>query len=321
MENFRGYFGCQVLFPSTVFNFIGGEEINPITITEGIMRTQNVLAILLLMAITVGFNSGIAQAELLKICVTMDQQGMEGQYSPLVTYLATKGIDVKFIPARNYQKAALMFAEAKVDGIFSGSGIAGIMIMKKIATPVLRPLAADGTSTYWAFILGPKGSKKFSGEANYFSGKKVSLCALASAGEIYFHAIGGDKVGATVVQTPSHGTAIYALANGRVDFAIVKNRVWNELQSKYPDLEVVGVDTGENPNETFLISKIAKPAFAKKVTTALLGLLEDSSAEARNVKSKMGILGYIKTTEDDFAHTLSLLEKSGVTPSFNFEFR
>lgn len=284
------------------------------------MRAKNILIILSAMIMTSGFICGIAQADLLKIVVTQDQQGVENSNAPLVSYLNTKGLHVEFIPAKDYPSAALMLAEAKVDAIFSSSGIAGIMIIKKIAFPVVRPLATDGTSTYWAVTLAPKGSDRFMGDANYFRGKKVALCSLASAGEIYFYSIGGDAINSKIIKTPSHGTAIHALANGKVDVAIVKNRVWNSMKTEYPNLEIVNVDSGENPNGTLLISKIANPDLATKVTAALLALTEDSSVQGRKVKSKMDILGYIKTTENDFEHTLNLLTKAGVTPAFNFEF-
>jgi ABC-type phosphate/phosphonate transport system substrate-binding protein len=266
------------------------------------------------------FAAGSVQADQLKIAITQDQQGMKNYYKPLVSYLRTKGIHVSFVPAENYPAAAMMFVQAKVDAMFSGSGIAGAMILKKVAKPVVRPLASDGTSTYWAVILAPKGSGKFPGTVDYFKDKKVAFCALASAGEVYFHSLGGDSKTASIVKTPSHGTAILALANGKADTAIVKNRVWMSMKDQYPDIEIVGADTGENPNGTLLLSKVADPDLAQKTTAVLLGLMEDPSSEAREVKSKMDILGYIKTTEADFEHTLNLLSQAGVTASFDFKF-
>ena len=133
---------------------------------------------------------------------------MKNYYKPLVSYLRSKGIHVSFIPAKDYPSAAMMFVRAEVDAMFSGSGIAGSMILKNIAEPVARPLAKDGTSTYWAVILAPKDSGKFTGNADYFNGKKVAFCSLASAGEVYFYAIGGNRDAAKKKKASSWDSSI-----------------------------------------------------------------------------------------------------------------
>jgi len=82
----------------------------------------------------------------------------------------------------------------------------------------------------------------------------------------------------------------------------------------------VGEDLGENPNGTLIISKNTDTNLAEKISTILLGLKDDDSIEAKKVKEKLGITGYIKTTIDDFKFTLRLLKKAGVDKSFNFSF-
>ena len=52
--------------------------------------------------------------------------------------------------------------------MFSGSGIAGCMIIKDLAYPVVRPVSNGGWSTYWAVVLAPKGSPRFTQDAAYF---------------------------------------------------------------------------------------------------------------------------------------------------------
>jgi ABC-type phosphate/phosphonate transport system substrate-binding protein len=102
--------------------------------------------------------------------------------------------------------------------------------------------------------------------------------------------------------------------------AIVKNRVWDKLKDKYPDLMLVGQDKGENPDNTLIVSKKVSSGLAEKVKAALLAVKEDASPEAEAVKSSMEIQGFIKTTSKDFEHTLPLLKKAGVTKSFNFTY-
>ena len=284
------------------------------------MKTKIMLSILLGVAITLCLTYSYSQAENLKIGIMQDQEGSVKKYAPLVSYFETRGIKVSFINTQSYSEAALMFAQAKADAMFSGSGIAGTMIMKRVAKPIVRPLSKEGTSTYWTVILAQKGSAKYTESADYFSGKKVSFCSLASSGEFYLHAIGGHKTASELIQANSHESAIDLLANGTTDIAIVKNRVWDRVKNKYPDIEVVGSDTGENPDGTLIVSKIVSPKLSEKVTSILLGLMEDSSPEARMVKDQMNILGFIQITMDNFRYTLALLREAGVSRSFNFTY-
>ena len=284
------------------------------------MKTKIMLSILLGVAITLCLTYSYSQAENLKIAIMQDQEGSAKKYAPLVSYFETRGIKVSFINTQSYSEAALMFAQAKADAMFSGSGIAGTMIMKRVAKPIVRPLSKEGTSTYWTVILAPKGSAKYTESADYFSGKKVSFCSLASSGEFYLHAIGGHKTASELIQANSHESAIDLLANGTTDIAIVKNRVWDRVKNKYPDIEVVGSDTGENPDGTLIVSKIVSPKLSEKVTSILLGLMEDSSPEAKMVKDQMNILGFIQITMDNFRYTLALLREAGVSRSFNFTY-
>ena len=116
----------------------------------------------------------------------------------------------------------------------------------------------------------------------------------------------------------SHGAAIDALNRGQADIAVVKNRVWAKEMSKYPDLESVGGDQGENPDNTLIVSNKFSQETAKKLSAALLSIKADSSAEADAVKKSLQIREYITTTEKDFSSTLSLLKKAGVDKNFNF---
>jgi ABC-type phosphate/phosphonate transport system substrate-binding protein len=240
----------------------------------------------------------------------------------LLDYLATKGIDASFVSAKDYPSAAGMFEKGEVDAMFSGSGVAGSMMIKDLAMPLVRPVSKDGFSTYWAVVIAPKGSAKFSGSVDYFKGKKVLLTALASSGEFYFRSLAGAaRSNAMLLKAASHGAAIDALDHkGQADIAIVKNRVWDKMKDKYPNLMLVGEDKGENPDNTLIVSKKVSSELAEKVSGVLLAVNEDASPLAQTVKSSMEIQGFLKTTSKDFEHTLSLLKKAGVTKSFNFAY-
>jgi ABC-type phosphate/phosphonate transport system substrate-binding protein len=196
------------------------------------------------------------------------------------------------------------------------------MIIKDLAVPLVRPVDKDGNSTYWAVVIAPKGSPNFTGSIDYFKGKKVLLTALASSGEFYFHSLpGAAQSNATLLKAASHGAAIDALDHkGQADVAIVKNRVWDKVKDKYPNLMLVGQDKGENPDNTLIVSKKVSSELAEKVSGVLLAVNDDASPLALAVKSSMEIQGFLKTTPKDFEHTLLLLKKAGVTKSFNFAY-
>lgn len=257
-----------------------------------------------------------AQADSFKLIIMQDEKGAAQKYTPLADYLKTKGVDVIMVAAPDYIKAAQMFAVGEADGMFSGSGVAGTMLIKGLAIPVVRPVNKEGFSTYWAVLVAPTGAAKFTGSANYFAGKKVVFTNLASAGEFYYHSLPGvNKIKNSIIKAASHGDAIEALSKGSADVAIVKNRVWDKEKDKYPNLAKVGEDHGENPDNTLIVYKNANPGTIKKVADALLGLKDDGSPGANAVRDTLNVKEYITTTQADFKHNLELLKKAGITDS------
>jgi ABC-type phosphate/phosphonate transport system substrate-binding protein len=262
-----------------------------------------------------------AHAETFRIAIMQAEKGAAEHFAPLAQYLDKRGIQVKLVPTASYTDAALMFAEGKADGMFSGSGVAASMIIKDLAYPVVRPVDREGISTYWAVVVAPKGAPSFVPGASYFKGKRVVFCALASAGEFFVRSIPGALQAAReVTVAPSHGAAIEAVAKGQADIAIVKNRVWDNVKARYPGLVELGSDAGQNPNNTLIISKKTDPAIVKRLTGVLLALQNDASPEAQAAREGLDIIGYIITSANDFQHTMGLLRSAGVDKSFDFHF-
>lgn len=256
-----------------------------------------------------------------KVAIMQPQKGAAQKYRSLEKYLQTQDVKIRFVGASSYTAAAKMFADGVVDGMFSGSGVAGSMLIKEIALPVLRPEDQQGLSTYWAVVVAPKGSLEFTDNADYFRGKKIILCSLASSGEFFYRAI--PEIGTiehSVIIAPSHGAALLGLSKGVADVAIVKNRVWDNMKDRYPNLQMVGRDFGENPNATLIVSKKADPKLIEKFTAALYALETSPLPEAKQVLTDLGIRRYLATGPEDFAHTLQLLGRSGVNKNFNFTF-
>jgi ABC-type phosphate/phosphonate transport system substrate-binding protein len=286
------------------------------------MKVSKMFYMFVVFVNTIVLSYSPARADQFKIAIMQEERGAAAKYRQLETYLKNKGIEFSFVGATNYPAAANMFASGEVDAMFSGSGVAGIFIMKDLASPLVRPVTKEGYSTYHATLVAKKGSPKFSGSADYFNGKKVIFTPLASSGEIFYHSIDGiESAKATTLKAASHAAAIEALSNNSADVAIVKNHMWNKLKSKYPSLTKVGDDDEENPDGTLIVSKKADSKIVSKVSSALLALKDDKSKEAQAAREELGIQGYIKTTTSDFKHTLELLKEAGVDKSFNFSFK
>jgi ABC-type phosphate/phosphonate transport system substrate-binding protein len=297
-------------------NGLSGKRENGLMKSNGLMWSK-ILSVLMIGVIC----PTMVNAEF-KIVVMQDQRGEAKHYRSLLNYLNSNGVEASFVAARSYPQAAELFANESVDGMFSGSGIAGCMLIKDLAYPVARPVHLSGWSTYWAVVIGPKGSPIFTQDPGYFKGKRVIFCSLASSGEFYFHSITGTaKHGATLLKASSHGAALDALSRKAADIAIVKNRIWDQTKDKYPELIRLGEDPGENPDGTLIVAKHAETAVVEKLLKVLLNLETDLSPEAVAVKENLGIKGYLRTTMDDFKFTIPMLKKAGVDKGFNFEFQ
>ena len=259
------------------------------------------------------------RAEELRLTITNDQKNAAQKYKPLLDYLAKKGTTVAYVDAKDYPAAASLFAKGSVDAMFCGSGVAGAFMISELAVPLVRPVTVDGYSTYWAVIIAPKGSPAFAGSAEYFKNKRVIFTSMASSGEFYFQSLPNSAdMNATRIKAESHGDAIESLDKGRADIAIVKNRVWDSVKQKYPNLAMVGEDRGENPDGTLIVSETMPLSMRAKLSADLLAIQNDPSPEAQAVKSGMKISGFIKTTPQDFEHTLALLHKAGINKSLLF---
>lgn len=259
------------------------------------------------------------QAGEVRIGLTQSQAGEARKYQALLQYLSANGVVASFVTAPDYRAAADLFAGGKVNAMFSGSGLSATMMIKGLAQPVLRPVSRDGVSTYSAVVIAPTGAARFEGSGRYFDGKRVIFAPLATAGEFYFRSLGASSPAATL-KAVTHGAALDALARGQADVAVVKNHVWTKEQAKFPGLAKVGGDPGENPDMALIVAPSLDAPTAAKLTQLLLGIEKDGQPLAVAARDALGIRGFVATAPKEFAHTLELLRKAGVTKDFDFTF-
>ncbi|MDP1605011.1 MAG: PhnD/SsuA/transferrin family substrate-binding protein [Legionella sp.] len=247
------------------------------------------------------------------------------KYAALAEYLkaGSPGIgDIQLRVAKDYPEAARLFQGGEVDGMFSGSFVAGIFIKKEVAKPIARPVLNNGATTYKAVIIAKDGTKPFAGIGD-FRGKKVAYTLLASSGEAFVRGLlpAGEKPENiyTPVPAASHQIAINAVQSGAADYAVVKNMVWDP--AKFPGLAQVGEDKGENPNNTLIMSNAAAGKHGEDVRSILVKLESDTGAQAMEVKKLFGIKAFVPTTNTDFSHTFGIFEKANINAkTFDFKF-
>jgi len=234
-----------------------------------------------------------AFSQTIKIAVIQDKPTEGIRYWALRDYLKSKGLNVNIYSYGSYHFAAKNFHKGVVDIMFAGSAIAGSMIINELGYPVVRPISKEGWSTYSTVIIGPAGSSQIKGELAALKGKRIATCGLAASGEYFVRSHLGPE--SRPVITKSHSDALHKLKNGAADIAIIKNRVWDIVKKKYPGFEKIGEDKVEHPNSTLMASYNADKNIIKILKTVLLGVENDDSAEAIQLKKDMDIKGFILT--------------------------
>ncbi|OHD18799.1 MAG: hypothetical protein A2086_03235 [Spirochaetes bacterium GWD1_27_9] len=268
----------------------------------------------------------IYSQEILKfvIMASQDPKIEMPKYLALSNFLKNNIKEIETIDlqvANDYKHAVELFKNGKADGIISGSFVAAILIKKGLAFPVARPIDNKGNSTYRALIIAKKGTKKFN-DIEDFRGKKIAYTSLASSGEIFVRSLLKGKPIEnfyTPVIVKKHQIALNAVSSGEADFAVVKNLIWE--QDKYQDLIIIGEDFEENPNDTIILTEKIYKKYGDEILTSLLLLEKDNSVLAKDLKEKMGIKGYLKTTIENFSHTYLIIKNAKIIPKdFDFKF-
>lgn len=287
---------------------------------------KKIAALMCLALVLAGASAALAAETLQFVIMSSEDPKKEGpKYAALAEYLKSgvPGVtDIQLRVAKDYPEAAKLFQNSEVDGMFSGSFVAGIFIKKGVARPIARPVLSNGATTYKAYVIAKEGTPRFAGIGD-FRGKRVAYTLLASSGEVFVRALlpAGEKPEAVYTPVPaaSHLIAINAVQGGAADYAVVKNMVWDP--AKFPGLALVGEDQGENPNNTLILSNAAADRHGDAIKRQLLKLEADPGVQAAEVKRLFGIKAFVPTAVADFVHTFEILEKAHIdAKTFAFSF-
>ncbi len=148
----------------------------------------------------------------IQVGIMPSQHGDAERIGILAEYISANGIKTSLLTPPSYSIAERMFTSGEITAMFSGSAVAGYLILNNIAEPAVRPITNAGYSTYWAVVITKKGSPPFSGTSDYFTGKRVAFTALASAGEVYYRSLPGATEARNVyrLQLTGHTFAVQA---------------------------------------------------------------------------------------------------------------
>jgi ABC-type phosphate/phosphonate transport system substrate-binding protein len=120
-------------------------------------------AVVLAVVLVVGAASAALAADTLHFVImsSEDPKKEAPKYAALADYLKT-GLpeigEIQLRVANYYPEAARLFQTGDVDGMFSGSFVAGIFIKQGLARPLVRPVMANGATTYKACIIAKAGT-------------------------------------------------------------------------------------------------------------------------------------------------------------------
>jgi len=237
----------------------------------------------------------------------------------LANYLQQKleGIDhVHPIIPRSYQYTGEKFESGQVNAFLGGSFLSYILCVRELAVPLVLGEQPDGASTYHSVLLTRRNTPYNGIES--VKDRRVTYVTEASSGEFYarkfFSGKAPTSIGdTTYIPSKSHELSVRYLQVGRADFAFVKNLVWEEIKERYPDLQVVDEDDGENPNNIFLVSKAVYATHGEDLKRVLTELHTDPDPMAQQVLTTLNLRRFIAADFPGiFDHTAQLVKDAGI---------
>ncbi len=242
------------------------------------------------------------------------------RHRPLAAYLTKKlGARVRFTILSRYGDVLDRFMSRKMDGAFFGAFTSALAMEQLGAEPVVHPVNLDGSSAVQGYIFARKDSGISSLED--MKGKRIVFVDKATAtGYLYalsfFMERGVQNIKtyfSDLSFTGSHGSAIYAVLDGRADIGIAKSKIFQQMVRKDPGIKeelLIIARSPEFPGTTLFLRKDFPKARRSQIRELLLGMHED--AEGMEVLKKLEAEMFIEANRSNFKAFFEIAGKAGI---------
>jgi phosphonate transport system substrate-binding protein len=229
------------------------------------------------------------------------------RYAPLAEYLEQRlDMNVRLSVMPSYDKALDYFVANKLDAAFFGS-MTYVLAHARLGVEVIaRPVALDGSSTYYGVIIVRSDSKIFS--SGDMKGKRMAFVAKNTMAG-YLHPLGYFKKYGIEYRTyfkefyftGTHEDVIYDILDRKADVGAVKSTVLARLAAEDPKVAnglFIISRTPPVPENSLSVRPDLSASLKEKIKTVLLNMQEDPEGikALREFKAKK----FIATRDRDF---------------------
>jgi phosphonate transport system substrate-binding protein len=203
------------------------------------------------------------------------------RYLALARYLSAK-LDrpVAVVTVNTYQAVLQEFAEKKVDAAFLGSLVAVLAIDRLDAQVLVKPVDAQGRSTYHGVIIVKENSPIRGPED--LAGRTVAMIRTTTAGDLFPIGL-MSKAGVLAHDPPARpvwvGTyddVILETLAGRTDAGAVKNLRLDAYLAAHPEARLRRLaESAEVPNDALIVRAELASTLGPVLKAALLGMDKD----------------------------------------------
>jgi len=292
------------------------------------MRSPAVYAVLLVMLICCTATVCHAEQEILIGLIPEENIfNQMARHKPLASYLSDRlKTKVRFTILSRYGDVMDRFMTRKMDGAFFGV-FTGVLAMEKLdAEPIAHPVNSDGTSDVQSYIFVRKDSNIRN--AADMQGKRIAFVDRATVTGYLFALSYLKENGITdpkkyfreISFTGSHGSAIYAVLDGRADIGTAKSKIFQMLVAKDHIIkdELVIIKRSKNlPDTTLFLRKDMPKNIRDRIREILLSMHNDK--DGREVLHKLDAKMFSEAKKGDFSYFQELAQKAGITPrTYNY---
>jgi phosphonate transport system substrate-binding protein len=242
------------------------------------------------------------------------------RHKPLAAYLTKKlGTRVRFTILSRYGDVLDRFMSRKMDGAFFGVFTSALAMEQLDAEPIVHPVNLDGSTAVQSYVFVRKDSNIVSVEN--MKGKRIAFVDKATVtGYLYALSFLRER-GVQDIKTyfrdisftGSHGSAIYAVLDGRADVGTAKSKIFHQLVKKEHSIKdelTILAKSREFPDATLFLRKDLSPVKRLQIRDILLNM--DKDAEGVEVLKKLESMMFVLARKSDFEPFFEIAQKAGI---------